>query len=201
MAYAIVYGVHTLEMNALRGWGVAFLAFVATSTHTSVTAFSPAAALTVLGLAGTLASVLGNEAAILLGRRRLISVALIASAVCAALLGFFGTSSYLLAVVLLVIYGPIVWLDSSSLTAGAAGTADPARRGATLALHSMAGYAGGFVGPLMIGWILDLSGGMSARGWGLAFLHVAVVALLGQLAFLALRPRDLAGDRSHAARR
>ena len=111
MAYAIVYGVHTLEMNALRGWGVAFLAFVATSTHTSVTAFSPAAALTVLGLAGTLASVLGNEAAILLGRRRLISVALIASAVCAALLGFFGTSSYLLAVVLLVIYGPIVWLD------------------------------------------------------------------------------------------
>ena len=58
MAYAIVYGVHTLEMNALRGWGVAFLAFVATSTHTSVTAFSPAAALTVLGLAGTLASVL-----------------------------------------------------------------------------------------------------------------------------------------------
>ena len=25
MAYAIVYGIHTLEMNALRGWGVAFL--------------------------------------------------------------------------------------------------------------------------------------------------------------------------------
>ena len=47
MAHAIVYGVHTLEMNALRGLGVAFLASVATSTHTSVTAFSPAAALTV----------------------------------------------------------------------------------------------------------------------------------------------------------
>jgi dipeptide/tripeptide permease len=59
----------------------------------------------------------------------------------------------------------------------------------------MAGYAGGFVGPLMIGWVLDWSGGMSATGWGLAFLHVAVVILLGQLAFIALRPRDLAGDR------
>ena len=29
MAYALAYCVHTLEMNALRGWGVAFLAYVA----------------------------------------------------------------------------------------------------------------------------------------------------------------------------
>ena len=29
MAYALAYCVHTLEMNALRGWGVAFLAWVA----------------------------------------------------------------------------------------------------------------------------------------------------------------------------
>jgi hypothetical protein len=28
MAYAIVYGIHTLEMSALRGWGVGYLAFV-----------------------------------------------------------------------------------------------------------------------------------------------------------------------------
>jgi len=65
----------------------------------------------------------------------------------------------------------------------------------------MAGYAGGFVGPLLIGWILDLAGGMSAIGWGLAFLHVAVVVLIGQVAFMALRPRDLAGDRSRTAGR
>ena len=32
MAYALAYCVHTLEMNALRGWGVAFLAWVASST-------------------------------------------------------------------------------------------------------------------------------------------------------------------------
>ena len=194
MAYAIVYGVHTLEMNALRGWGVAFLAFVATSTHTSVTAFSPAAALTVLGLAGTLASVLGNEAAILLGRRRLISAALIASAVCAALLGLFGTSSYLLAVVLLVIYGPIVWLDSSSLTAGAAGTADPARRGATLAVHSMLGYIGGFIGPLAVGWILDAGGGMSPATWAVAFVGIALLSTISLALFLLMRPRELDGD-------
>src|SRR5262249_14908750 len=30
-AYSLAYCVHTLEMNALRGWGVAFLAWVAAS--------------------------------------------------------------------------------------------------------------------------------------------------------------------------
>ena len=33
MAYALAYCIHTLEMNALRGWGVAFLAYVAASTR------------------------------------------------------------------------------------------------------------------------------------------------------------------------
>src|ERR687886_66845 len=63
MAYAVVYAVHTLEMSALRGWGVAYLAYVAASTGASAPLLSPAAALTVLGLAGTAASILGNEAA------------------------------------------------------------------------------------------------------------------------------------------
>jgi predicted MFS family arabinose efflux permease len=105
MAYAIAYCIHTLEMNALRGWGVAFLGFVALATDASNAILSPTATLTVLGLTGTLASVLGNEAAIHLGRRRVISLAMVASAVCASLLGFVGTQSYLLAVGLMLIYG------------------------------------------------------------------------------------------------
>ena len=35
MAYAIAYCIHTLEMSALRGWGVAFLGYVATSHRRS----------------------------------------------------------------------------------------------------------------------------------------------------------------------
>ena len=76
-----------------------------------------------------------------------------------------------------------------------AGTAAPGRRGATLAMHSMLGYAGGFVGPLAIGLVLDLAGGMSRTGWGLAFLHIAAVMLAGRIAFALLRPAGLAGDR------
>ncbi len=194
MAYAVAYCIHTLEMNALRGWGVAFLAYVAVSTGTEAS-FSPTYVLTALGVIGTFASVFGNEAAIRWGRVKLITLAMLASVAVSAGIGFVGTLSYTLAVALLLVYGFVVWLDSSSLTAGAAGTAEPSRRGATLAVHSMLGYSGGFVGPLMIGYTLDLAGGMSRIAWGVSFGLVAVLMLLALLAFRLMRPRELSGDR------
>ncbi len=195
MAYALAYCAHTWEMNSLRGWAVAFLAYVATATGESSPWLAPTAVAMTMGLVGTWASVAGNEVSIRLGRQRLVRLAMTSCAVWAAGIGFLGPRSYQLAAVLILIYALLIWLDSSSLTAGAAGSADPERRGATLALHSMAGYAGGFFGPIVIGWILDLSGGMSVRGWGLAFLHVALVTLIGQVAFGVLAPHDLIGDR------
>ena len=198
MAYALAYCIHTLEMSALRGWGVAFLAWVAASTGTGAGLLSPTAVVTALGIIGTVASVAGNEAAIRLGRRRLIMTAMAASILIAASIGWVGTLSYWGAVALLLVYGLVVWLDSSSLTAGAAGTADPARRGATLAVHSMLGYAGGFVGPLIVGWVLDGAGGMSRAGWSAAFLSVAALMALALAAFAIIRPRELAGDKGAA---
>ena len=199
MAYAIAYCIHTLEMSALRGWGVAFLGYVATTTGaTAASLLSPAVVATGLGLIGTFASVAGNEAAIRLGRKRLIVAAMLASILIGATIGFIGTMSYAVATVLLTLYGVVIWLDSSSLTAGTAGTAEPARRGATLAVHSMLGYAGGFVGPLLVGSVLDLSGGMSQLGWGLSFLSVAVLMVLALITFSIIRPRELEGDKHKA---
>ena len=198
LAYSLAYCVHTLEMNALRGWGVAFLGYVALSTGTGGTVLTPTFVLTALALLGTTASVLGNEAAIRFGRRRLIAVAMLASTLVGGTIGLVGTFSYGLAVGLLLLFGFIVWLDSSSLTAGAAGTAEPARRGAQLAVHSTLGYAGGFVGPLLVGFILDLAGGMSSIAWGAAFLAVAILGLLALTVFLLMRPRELTGDRGEA---
>ncbi|MEZ5817533.1 MAG: MFS transporter [Hyphomicrobiaceae bacterium] len=201
MAYALAYAVHTLEMNALRGWAVAFLGYVAASTGAAgADVLSPTVVVTVLGLAGTMASVAGNEVSIRVGRARLVMFAMVASTVLAGALGWLGTLSYWVAVTLIVVYGVVVWLDSSSLTAGAAGTADPARRGATLAVHSMLGYAGGFVGPLAIGVVLDWSGGMSRTGWTTAFLVVAGLSLVALALFSAMRPRGLEGDRRELRR-
>ena len=79
------------------------------------------------------------------------------------------------------------------------GTAEPGNRGATLAVHGMLGYGGGFVGPLALGLVLDLAGGMSAAAWGWAFAHIAGVVLIGRITFSVLRPRDLRGDRTTGA--
>ena len=112
MAYAIGYCVHTLEMSALRGWGVAFLAYVAASTNTSTAAvLSPAFVATGLGLIGTAASVAGNEVAIRFGRRRLIVAAMLASIALSGTIGFLGSSSYTLAAVLMTVYGIVIWLE------------------------------------------------------------------------------------------
>jgi len=194
MAYAIAYGLHTLEMSALRGWGVAFLASVAVGTG-AASIVSPTTALTVLGLIGTAASVAGNEAAIRFGRRTLIAAAMMGSAALAGLLAVAGAQSYPLAVALMLIYGAVIWLDSASLTAGTAGTAEPSRRGATLAVHSTLGYLGGFIGPLAVGLALDLGGGNTAAGWSGAFTMIAALMALALVTFLAMRPRGLAGDR------
>ena len=199
LAYSLAYSVHTLEMNALRGWGVAFLAYVATSTGRSGELLSPAVVITALGLLGTVTSVFGNEASIHFGRRRLVIAAMALSIATALLVGLVGASGYWMGAGLLIVYGMVIWLDSSSLTAGAAGAADPARRGATLAVHSTLGYAGGFVGPLAIGWTLDAAGGMSPLGWGLAFGVIAAFNLVAMFIFMAMRPADLLGDRQAAA--
>jgi MFS family permease len=148
-----------------------------------------------MGLLGVWASVWGNELSIRFGRRRFILGTLLGSAAMAGVIGFSAALPYAGAALLVLVYAILIWSDSSSLTAGSAGSAEPGRRGATLAVHSTLGYAGGFLGPLALGVTLDLLGGATVLGWGVAFGHVTIVLLAGALAFVWLRPADLAGDR------
>jgi MFS family permease len=201
LAYSIAYCVHTWEMSALRGWVVTFLTFVAAQQQTSVwTPLAPATVASIMGLLGVWASVWGNELSIRFGRRRFILGTMLTSAGFAAVIGFGAALPYAAAAALVLMYAMLIWSDSSSLTAGSAGSAEPGRRGATLAVHSTLGYAGGFLGPLALGATLDLLGGASVLGWGVAFGHVTVALLLGALVFVWLRPADLAGDRPAAVR-
>jgi MFS family permease len=57
--------------------------------------------------------------------------------------------------------------------------ADPAMRGATMGLHGMCGYAGGFIGPLGVGFALDVAGKNFVLGWGLGFGQLAIISLVG----------------------
>ena len=101
------------------------------------------------------------------------------AAVFSLITGWSTGLSMLAALVLVLIWNCCIYIDSSALTAGTVQAAEPELRGATMGLHSMCGYIGGFLGPLLVGVVLDLAGGDGVAGWGLAFGHLAVITLAG----------------------
>jgi len=179
MAWIIGYTVHTWELAALRAWGVTFLAATAARLGAPAWLPGPAVLFTAAGLVGIAVSVTGNETAQRHGRARVVLWAMLAAAALSMATGWTTGVSAALAALAVLLWNAAIYLDSSALTAGTVQAADRQLRGATMGLHSMAGYAGGFLGPLGVGFMLDLAGGDGGPGWGLAFGHLALVTLAG----------------------
>lgn len=190
MAWIAGYTVHTWEMAVLRAWGVTFFA-TAIAWHGAPDWLpKPTTLFTAAGLAGVIVSITGNEMAQRFGRLRVVVLAMSAAAVLSVFAGFSAAVSTTLAVAVAILWNAAIYLDSSALTAGTVAAAEKDRRGATMGLHSMCGYAGGFVGPPLAGFLLDLAGRDRVLGWGLAFGHLAVITLLGLAVLLWFaRPR------------
>jgi MFS family permease len=177
MGWIIGYTVHTWELSALRAWGVTFLVTVCASQGTPSWLPDPTVLFTIAGIAGIAVSVTGNETAQRWGRGRVVTVAMSSAAVLSLLTGWSVSAPAALAAVLVVLWNAAIYFDSSALTAGTVQAADKELRGATMGLHSMCGYADGFIGPLGVGLVLDWAG--SAQGWGLAFGHLALITMTG----------------------
>jgi MFS family permease len=186
MGYVLAYGVHTGELFAMRSWLVAFLVYSAALTGSEPGLFAPTVVATLSGLTAMVASLAGNEAAVRYGSRRVVTWVIVASAAVACAVGFSAPLAYGWVVVLVLLYSVTIQLDSAALTAGAVAHAEPGRRGATLAMHSLIGFGGGFVGPLLFGVILDAWGGESIAAWGAAFATIGLLTLLGPLALWRL---------------
>jgi MFS family permease len=181
MAWIAGYTVHTWELHALRAWAIVFLAAVLERPGTPGWLPGPTAIFTAIALLGIVISVTGNETAQKHGRARVVALAMGTAAALSLLTGLSAllpAGLALLAVLAVVGWNSAIYLDSSALTAGTVQAADPARRGATMGLHSMCGYAGGFVGPLGVGLALDIAG-EAPWAWALAFGHLAPVGLIG----------------------
>lgn len=179
MAWIAGYTVHTWELAACRAWGVTFLTIAAVQAGSPAWLPAPPILFTIANLASIVVSISGNELAQKFGRMRIITVAFVSAAILSVCAGWTVGTSMLLATVLVMAWLAAIFLDSSALTAGTVQAAEPKLRGATMGLHSMFGYAGGFIGPLGVGLALDLAGDNLTLGWGLGFGHLAVVTLLG----------------------
>jgi MFS family permease len=179
MAWIAGYTFHTWEMAGLRAWGVTFLTLATAKASVPAWLPTPPMLFTLAGFAGIAVSIFGNEMSQRLGRKRIVTVAMTTSAALAICTGWTVGSSAFLAAALVIGWLAFIFLDSSALTAGTVQAADPAMRGATMGLHSMCGYAGGFIGPLGIGFALDMAGNNSVLGWGIGFGQLAVISLVG----------------------
>lgn len=183
--YVLGYAAHCWELFGLRSWMVAFVAFCYALDPASAGALAPATVAALVNLLGQPASILGNEIAVRVGRRRLIFAAMLASASLAWLTGFAGSRAWWLAPLLLVTYNTAVMADSAALTAGLVEITPAARRGAAMALYSFLGFGAGLASPLAFGAVLDAAGGKSDPvAWGLAFGSLGVLCALAPLAIV-----------------
>jgi len=193
MAWIAGYTVHTWEMAVLRAWGVTFFATAIAWHGAPEWLPTPTTLFTIAGFIGVAVSITGNEMAQRFGRLRVVVLAMGAGAVFSVLAGSSAALSSTLAVLVVIVWNAAIYLDSAALTAGTVAAADKERRGATMGLHSMCGYAGGFVGPPLAGIILDLAGRDGLVGWSLAFGHLAVITLTGLAVLLWFaRPKPAA---------
>ena len=181
----------------LRQWIVVFLAFcVARQGGGATPGWSMLTVGALVGLLGVPAGLCGNELSLRFGMRATAMAVFLASALVNALFGFAAMLPYSAVVILAMATGFIVQGNFSNLTSGVLALAEPQLRGATVAVYSCIGFAGGFVGTLLFGVALDWFGGTARlAAWVLAFGICAVACLVGGIASMFLS-RDLARTRA-----
>jgi MFS family permease len=183
LGYTLGYAAHSLELLGSRSWMVAFLAFCA-GFHAAGESFpwSATAIAAAVNVASVPASILGNEAALRIGRRRWILIAMFASASAGIALAFSAPLHWALVIALLTAYSMFVLADSATLTAGFVAAAPADLRGAAMGIYSLAGFTGGMLGPTVFGATLDLAGGAdSASAWAWAYASLGAAGLAAPL--------------------
>jgi MFS family permease len=148
------YAAHCWELFGLRSWMVAFMFFSLSLQPQTNFKLSPQSLVTLILLAGVPASILGNEGALYWGRRRFITAVMLISGLIGCLIGFAAGLTFIMLAGLCFAYWIAIMTDS--------------------------GLSMGFLAPLAVGAVLDLTGGGIA-GWGVAFAALGLVAMSGTL--------------------
>lgn len=188
MAYVIAYAAHNWEGFGVFAWGIAYLAFL--SSHKGLSAFGGFSHADVAAIGALLAmpvAILGNEVANYFGRRRTLIVIMSLSAVFAVIVGGAGDLPIWLILSLFAIYAGLIGADAGAITAGMIQNAPQGHEGATMAVHTLAGFTAGAVSPIAFGLALDVFGPEGIGGWQAGFAFLALGLLVGPVALFRLR--------------
>lgn len=191
MAFIISYGAHCWEAFTIGSWGVAFLTFhLATFEPHLNPVFNPIWVATVTGFIGLPASLIGNELCQRFGRRRVIALVSAVSAVVSGIFGFLLGLPYWFLVMMAATITFLISLDSGAISVGMVQRAPKGYAAATMAIHSMAGFSAGLIGPLAFGVVLDLVGDTTRLGWGLAYAGIGIATFVAPLAIRFIGLKD-----------
>lgn len=187
MGFMIAYLAVVWGISANRAWFVALFVYSISVQEPGAWAWSATLAAALLNILGLPASLGGNELAIRFGYVRAVVGFFILAAIVAVIFGMSLDWPYAALVALAGLMVLMLNANGSSVTGGTVTVAEPARRGATMALHSCLGFLGGFLGPLVFGYALDFGGGASDSGaWMIGFASTAIVCLIGAAAVILL---------------
>lgn len=177
--FVVAATMHALELLAIRGWTVVFLS-VAAARWAWLDEYTIWALATFLILIGVPSSMIGGEIGHRRGFARTSAMAMALSALACGAVGFAAAGPLWLFALLLLAHNVFVLADSGSLNGGAAQAALPGRRGAAITLMAFANAVGSLTGPVLFGFVLDLTGGRDGPfAWGLAFLTLSLCVVCG----------------------
>jgi MFS family permease len=195
LALTVGYTATIWGTAGLRQWIVVFLLFcVANQGGDATQGWSMLIIGTLVGLLGVPAGLYGNELSLRFGLRATAMGVFLVSALVNALFGFAAILPYGVVVTLAMAAGFVVQGNFSNLTSSLLAVAEPRQRGATVAVYSCIGFAGGFIGALLFGLSLDWFGGTARlAAWVVAFGICAIACLIGAIA-TAFLSRDLGSE-------
>ena len=178
--YILVYMCHMWEMFAARSWLVVFLTFSISRQTVTRDFTAPTTVMAIAGIGGMLASIAGGELAAKLGRCSVVKALMSISCLLAATIGYSAALPYTVVVALCMVYTLFFQGDSAAIHAGVITATMPERRGATMALQSLGGFAAASLGSVVTGMLLDITGGgVTSLSWGLTFGSMGLAAAIG----------------------
>ncbi len=184
------YAVHCWELFGMRSWMVAYIAYAYATTKTTQTLLSATEAAALINLFGLAASILGNEAAAKIGRRRWIAGSMAVAGVLCWIAGIASSWPWWLMLLVLGLYFMCIMADSAALTVGLIQATPVTERGAVMGVYSLLGFAAGCLSPLVFGMVLDAAGSAgSPWAWILAFGTLGTGGLVWSIASTRSTPQ------------
>jgi MFS family permease len=190
MAFVVAFAGNTWEVYSVRIWFVSYLAWTLSLPNNALSLPSLGIVSGMAALAGVPASIAIAEVAAHFGQRSVIIGTCLVSVLVCLLLAVTTGGNIAVVFPLLVLVQITSFADVGALSSGAVMAADPAGRGAALAIYAFTGNLSGFLATATVGAAIEWFGGArSATGWSAAFVTMALGSTMAAYAVHRVRDR------------